>query len=50
MSLVDLKAACQGTQNLMEPILASVRAYATLGEICGAMREIFGEYQAQTVI
>ena len=49
-SLVDLKAACQGTQNLMEPILASVRAYATLGEICGAMREIFGEYQAQTVI
>lgn len=49
-SLVDLKAACQGTQNLMEPILASVRAYATLGEICGAMREVFGEYQAQTVI
>ena len=49
-SLADLKAACSGAQNLMEPILASVRAYATLGEICGAMRDVFGEYKAQTVI
>jgi methylmalonyl-CoA mutase N-terminal domain/subunit len=34
----------------MEPILDCVRAYATLGEICGAMREVFGEYSAPTVI
>jgi methylmalonyl-CoA mutase N-terminal domain/subunit len=31
-------------------ILDAVRAYATLGEICGAMREVFGEYQPPTVI
>ena len=49
-SLAHLKVACSGMQNLMEPILSSVRAYATLGEICGAMRDVFGEYKAQTVI
>ncbi|MFN0146189.1 MAG: methylmalonyl-CoA mutase [Dehalococcoidia bacterium] len=49
-SLASLKAACQGTENLMHPILESVRAYATLGEICGAMREVFGEYTPVTVI
>ena len=49
-TLASLKAACSGTQNLMDPILESVRAYATLGEICGAMREVFGEYTAPTVI
>ncbi|MFN8508372.1 MAG: methylmalonyl-CoA mutase family protein [Dehalococcoidia bacterium] len=49
-SLGNLKAACAGTQNLMVPILDAVRAYATLGEICGAMREVFGEYNPPTVI
>jgi methylmalonyl-CoA mutase N-terminal domain/subunit len=49
-SLVALKAACTGTENLMYPILDAVRAYATLGEICGAMREVFGEYNPPTVI
>ena len=34
----------------MPPILNAVRAYATLGEICGAMREVFGEYRPPTVI
>ncbi len=43
--LDELKAACQGDANLMPFILDAVRAYATLGEICGVMREIFGEYQ-----
>jgi methylmalonyl-CoA mutase N-terminal domain/subunit len=49
-SLAALKETCRGTGNLMPPILDAVRAYATLGEICGAMREIFGEYQPPTVI
>jgi methylmalonyl-CoA mutase N-terminal domain/subunit len=49
-SLAALKSACDGSTNLMYPILDAVRAYATLGEICGAMRERFGEYQAPTVI
>ncbi|HEY4669260.1 MAG TPA: methylmalonyl-CoA mutase family protein, partial [Tepidiformaceae bacterium] len=49
-SLGALKSACRGNDNMMPPILESVRAYATLGEICGAMREVFGEYHAPTVI
>jgi methylmalonyl-CoA mutase, N-terminal domain len=44
-SLTDLKRAAEGTGNLLPPILESVRAYATLGEICDALREVFGEYR-----
>jgi len=43
-ALDDLKAACAGKDNVMYPILEAVRAYATLGEICGAMKEVFGTY------
>ena len=49
-ALAALRAACAGDANLMPPILDAVRAYATLGEICGAMREVFGEYRPPTVI
>ncbi|GMV85314.1 MAG: methylmalonyl-CoA mutase [Dehalococcoidia bacterium] len=49
-TLAALKEAARGTGNLMPPITECVRAYATLGEICGALREVFGEYQAPTVI
>jgi methylmalonyl-CoA mutase N-terminal domain/subunit len=49
-TLAALREASQGTGNLMPAIIECVRAYATLGEICGAMREVFGEYQAPTVI
>jgi methylmalonyl-CoA mutase N-terminal domain/subunit len=44
-TLKALKIACQGTENVMPFILDAVKAYATLGEICGVMREVFGEYQ-----
>jgi methylmalonyl-CoA mutase N-terminal domain/subunit len=36
--------------NLMPPILDAVRAYATLGEICGVLRQEWGEYEPPTVI
>ncbi len=49
-ALAALKAACAGTENLMPYILDAVRAYATLGEICGTMRHVFGEYHPPTVI
>ena len=49
-AIAGLKAACAGEGNLLPPILEAVRAYATLGEICGAMREAFGEYRPPTVI
>jgi methylmalonyl-CoA mutase N-terminal domain/subunit len=36
--------------NLMPPIIAAVRAYATLGEIADAMRRVFGEYKPLTEV
>lgn len=45
-----LKAACQGTENVMPYILDAVREYATLGEICGVMREVFGEYEQAVLL
>ena len=44
-SLEALRKACEGTDNVMPFILDAVRSYATLGEICRIMREVFGEYQ-----
>src|SRR6056297_1454217 len=40
-----LKEAAEGDDNVMPFILEAVKSYATLGEICGVMREVFGEYQ-----
>ncbi|MGH7424313.1 MAG: methylmalonyl-CoA mutase family protein, partial [Candidatus Methylomirabilales bacterium] len=40
--------AALGEENLMEPILDAVKAYATIGEICGLLREVFGEYKPPT--
>jgi methylmalonyl-CoA mutase N-terminal domain/subunit len=47
-TLKALGEAAHGTGNLMYPILEAVRAYATIGEICGVLREIFGEYCPET--
>jgi len=45
--LAALEAGCQDESvNLMPLILDAVKAYATLGEICGVMRKVFGEYEA----
>jgi methylmalonyl-CoA mutase N-terminal domain/subunit len=43
-SLAALKKGAQGDDNLMPLILKSVKAYATLGEICEVLKEVFGEY------
>jgi methylmalonyl-CoA mutase N-terminal domain/subunit len=43
-------ASADDSADLMPPILDAVRAYATLGEICGAMRDVFGEYRAPATI
>jgi methylmalonyl-CoA mutase N-terminal domain/subunit len=48
--LADLTAAARGTENLMPHILAAVKAEATVGEICDALRTVFGEYQEQLVL
>lgn len=44
-TLERLKTAAKGTENLVPVILEAVKAYATLGEIAGALREVFGEYR-----
>jgi len=44
-ALKALEDAARGTDNLMPPILAAVKQYATLGEICDVMRKVFGEYK-----
>ena len=45
-----LRQAAEGTENLMPYILDAVRAYATLGETCGVLREVFGEYREPAII
>jgi len=44
-TLADLKQGAEGNANVMPLILEAVKAYATLGEICNVLREVFGEYQ-----
>jgi methylmalonyl-CoA mutase N-terminal domain/subunit len=49
-TLAALREAAQGTENTMPAILDCVRAYATLGEIVGVFRQVFGEYREPTII
>ncbi len=44
-ALAAVTTAAKDGTNLMQPILAAVRAYGTVGEISDAMREVFGEYR-----
>jgi methylmalonyl-CoA mutase N-terminal domain/subunit len=48
--LEELKDAARGTDNTMYPILEAVRAYATVQEICDALKEVFGGYRETPVI
>ena len=44
-ALDRLRHAALGTENLMPLLLEAVRAYATLGEMCDALRAVWGEYE-----
>lgn len=48
--LLKLKKASQDNSNLMPYILDAVKVYASVGEICNTMREVFGEYKEHVVI
>jgi methylmalonyl-CoA mutase N-terminal domain/subunit len=48
-ALSDLQDAARGKDNVMYPILEASRAYATLGEMCDALREVWGEYEEPPV-
>jgi methylmalonyl-CoA mutase N-terminal domain/subunit len=49
-ALAKLKKTAAGTANTMPALLDAVRAYATIGEMCDALREVWGEYQEQAII
>lgn len=44
-ALEKLREAAKDTENLMPYLIDAVKTYATLGEICGVLREEFGEYK-----
>ena len=43
--LTAIREAAEGEENVMPYLIDAVKAYATVGEICDAMRDVFGEYQ-----
>ncbi len=48
--LQRLRLVAQTDDNIMPSVIEAVKAYATLGEICGILREVFGEYQQQVML
>ena len=48
--LEDIRKAAQSDENLMPRIVEAVRHYTTEGEICGVLREVFGEYREHVVL
>ena len=48
-ALDELRRAAKGDANLVPLFVEAVTSYATIGEICGVLREVFGEYQAVQV-
>jgi methylmalonyl-CoA mutase N-terminal domain/subunit len=43
--LTDVRRAAEGKDNLLPPMREALRAYATIGEVCDVLREVFGEYR-----
>ncbi|HSL63241.1 MAG TPA: methylmalonyl-CoA mutase family protein [Gaiellaceae bacterium] len=48
-ALAALKRAAEGDENLMGPILSGTRAYVTMGEMCDALREVWGVWRETPV-
>ncbi len=49
-TLSAVREAATNGENLFAPVIAAVEEYATLGEICGVLREVFGEYQEEVIL
>jgi methylmalonyl-CoA mutase N-terminal domain/subunit len=49
-ALEALKEGARGSANTMPLLLEAVRAYATIGEMCDALREVWGEYEEGPII
>ena len=48
-ALAELRSAAASTENLLPVLVETVKTYATIGEMCGVLRELFGEYRAPQV-
>jgi methylmalonyl-CoA mutase N-terminal domain/subunit len=44
-ALAELRAAAEGGDNVLYPMKDALRARATVGEVCGALREVWGVYR-----
>jgi len=49
-ALTALRHAAQSTENTMPLVLDAVRVYATVGEICDTLRQVFGTYSETTQV
>jgi methylmalonyl-CoA mutase N-terminal domain/subunit len=45
--LDELRDAARGTENLLAPLRRALADHCTVGEVCGALRDVFGEYQPE---
>jgi len=43
--LAEVRRVAEGNHNLLPPMRAALQAYATIGEVCGVLRDVFGEYR-----
>jgi methylmalonyl-CoA mutase N-terminal domain/subunit len=50
IKLQNLKSAAEGETNLMPAIIDATKSYASIGEICNTLRDVFGEYKESVVI
>ncbi len=48
-ALDGIRDAARSGENLVPPCLAAVKALATHGEMCGALRDVFGEYHPDSL-
>ncbi|WP_433347220.1 acyl-CoA mutase large subunit family protein [Micromonospora sp. CA-111912] len=44
-ALAELRAAAEGTENVLFPMKEALRARATVGEVCGILRQVWGTYR-----
>ena len=44
-ALEEVRAAASSSANVMSAVMAAVEAYATVGEVCGTLKDVFGTYQ-----
>ena len=44
-ALAALRDAAAGTDNVLYPMREALRAYATVGEVCNTLREVWGVYR-----